>query len=53
MILAALVLAVVLAVVVIVWTPTSAVPMLVSLVSAAGLAVFCTWAVLSLDRGRG
>lgn len=52
MILVAVALAVALAVVVVVWTPTSAVPMLVSLVSALGLAVFCTWAVVSLDRGR-
>jgi hypothetical protein len=26
--------------------------LVVSLVSVAGLAIFCTWAVVSLDRGR-
>ncbi len=45
-------LAVALAVAVVILTPTSAVPMLVTLVSASGLAAFCTWAVVSLDRGR-
>ena len=45
-------LAVILAIVVVAWAPRSAVPMMVTLVSASGLAVFCAWAVVSLDRGR-
>ena len=44
--------AAILFIVVVAWAPRSAVPMMVTLVSATGLAVFCTWAVVSLDRGR-
>ena len=44
--------AAILAIVVAVWAPTSAVPTLVTLVSATGLTAFCAWAVVSLDRGQ-
>lgn len=52
MILGGSTLAAIVAIIVVAWAPKTAIPMLVTLVSASGLAVFCTWAVVSLDRGR-
>ncbi len=52
MILGGSTLAVILAIIVVAWAPRNAVPMMVTLVSATGLAGFCAWAVVSLDRGR-